>query len=37
MKERLRLIKGIIFDEDMMLLSRGKLCRDNPMSARGAK
>jgi hypothetical protein len=37
MEESPGLIKGIIFDESMMLLSRGKLCRENPMSARGAK
>jgi hypothetical protein len=36
-RERRKLIEGIIFDESMMLLSRGKLCRVNPMSARGAK
>jgi hypothetical protein len=37
MGERHELTEGIALDESAMLLSRGKLCRVNPMSARGAK
>lgn len=33
----LLMFKGITFDENVMLLLRGKLCRVNPMSARGMK
>lgn len=36
-KERHKMTEVIVFDENPMLLSRRKLCRENPMSARGMK
>lgn len=33
----LLMFEGIAFDEGAMLLLRGKLCRVNPMSAKGMK
>jgi hypothetical protein len=36
-KERRKLTRVIVFDESAMLQPGGKLCRGNPMSARGAK
>jgi hypothetical protein len=37
LEEKHKLIEVIELDESAMLLSRGKLCRANPMSARGVK
>lgn len=36
-EERHKPTRVIVFDEITMLLPGGKLCRENPISARGAK